>query len=330
MHEPFLLKPAYKDYLWGGRRLKDDFGKDTDISPLAESWECSTHPDGESSVASGKHRDMLLSQVMRENPEYAGTHPQSHGFPPGQLPVLVKLIDASEKLSVQVHPSDRYACEHEGGQPGKTEMWYVLDAGNDTELAYGFLHDMDRGLLERAVADGTVLAHLQYVRVKKNDVFFLSAGTVHALGAGALVAEVQENSNLTYRLYDYGRTDKHGNVRELHIQKALDAANLKAETQPRPPMRVLRYKPGFAAELLCRCRYFQAERILLNTERVRGMAGLQTGAGTFNVLLCMEGCGTLYWDGGMIPFFKGDSIFVPAASVLCRLHGKAQLLRVGC
>ncbi len=330
MHEPFLLRPAYKDYLWGGRRLKDDFGKDTDLSPLAESWECSTHPDGESTVAGGRHRGMPLSQVMMENPGYVGSHPLSHGFPPGQLPVLVKLIDASEKLSVQVHPSDGYAREHEGGQPGKTEMWYVLDAGKETELAYGFLHDMDPGTLERAAADGTVPAHLQYVRVKKNDVFFLRAGTVHALGAGALVAEVQENSNLTYRLYDYGRTDKNGRARELHVQKALDVADLKAGIQPRQPMRVLRYEPGFAAELLCRCRYFQTERILLNTERVRGMAGLQTGEGTFNVLLCTDGCGVLCWNGGMIPFFKGDSIFVPASSVLCRLHGKAQLLRVGC
>ncbi len=330
MNEPFLLGPAYKDYLWGGRRLKDDFGKDTELTPLAESWECSTHPDGESTVLGGRHDGEPLSKVMEGNPGYMGRHPLSLGLPPGQIPVLVKLIDASERLSVQVHPSDDYAREHEDGKPGKTEMWYVLDATEGAELACGFLHDMDRGLLERAAADGTVLNHLQYVEVRKNDVFFLKAGTVHALGAGTLVAEVQENSSLTYRLYDYGRTDRDGRRRPLHIRKAVEAADLRAAGQPRQPVRVLRYEPGFAAELLCRCRYFQTERILLNTERVRGMAGLQTGDGTFNVLLCTDGCGVLYWDGGMIPFFKGDSIFVPALSVLCRLHGKAQLLRVSC
>ena len=330
MNEPFLLRPAYKDYLWGGRRLKDDFGKETDLSPLAESWECSTHPDGESTVFGGRHNGEPLPQVVKENPGYMGTHPLSHGLPPGQIPVLVKLIDASERLSVQVHPSDSYAREHEGGRLGKTEMWYVLGAGKDAELAYGFLHDMDRDTLEKVTADGTLLNHLQYVGVKKNDVFFLPAGTVHALGAGILVAEIQENSNLTYRLYDYGRTDRAGRTRPLHIREALEAADLRAAVHPRQPMRVLRYEPGFAAELLCRCRYFQTERILLNTERVRGMAALQTGDGTFNVLLCTDGCGVLYWDWGMIPFFKGDSIFVPASSVLCRLHGKAQMLRVSC
>ena len=330
MNEPFLLRPAYKDYLWGGRRLKDDFGKETDLSPLAESWECSTHPDGESAAAGGKHDGEPLSRIMKENPGYMGRHPLSHGLPAGQLPVLVKLIDAAERLSVQVHPSDEYAREHEGGRQGKTEMWYVLDARKDTKLAYGFLHDMERGVLEKAASDGTVLNHLQYVEIRKNDVFFIGAGTVHALGAGALVAEIQENSNLTYRLYDYGRTDRDGRQRPLHIRRALEAADLRAAVQPRQPMRVLRYEAGFAAELLCRCRYFQTERILLNTERVRGMAGLQTGDGTFNVLLCVDGCGVLYWEAGMIPFFKGDSIFVPASSVLCRLHGKAQMLRVSC
>ena len=328
MNEPFLLRPAYKDYLWGGHRLKDDFGKNTELEPLAESWECSTHPAGESTVFGGKHDGEPLSKVMKENPGYMGWHPMSHGLPSGQLPVLVKLVDAAERLSVQVHPSDAYASKHEGGQFGKTEMWYVLDAKKDTELAYGFLYDMDREKLERAVMDGTVLNHLQYVGIKKNDVFFIGAGTVHALGAGALVAEVQENSNLTYRLYDYERMDRNGRRRPLHIQKALEVADLRAALRPRQPMRVLKYEPGFAEEFLCRCRYFQTERILLNTERIRGMVGLRTGDSAFNVLLCVDGCGVLYWDGGMIPFFKGDSVFIPASSVPCRLHGKAQLLRV--
>ncbi len=330
MNEPFLLRPAYKDYLWGGRRLKDDFGKETELSPLAESWECSTHPDGESAAAGGRHGGMPLSEILRENPGYLGRRSLSYGLPAGQLPVLVKLIDAAEKLSVQVHPSDAYAREHEGGQLGKTEMWYVLDAEKGAGLACGFLHDMNRETLERGIADGTILNHLQYAEVKKNDVFFIRAGTVHALGAGALVAEVQENSNLTYRLYDYGRTDRTGRPRELHVKKALEAADLHAAAPPGQPVRVLRYGPGLAAELLCRCRYFRVERILLNTERIRGMAPMRTDDGTFNVLLCTDGCGTLLWESGMLPFFRGDSIFVPASSAACRLHGKAQLLRVGC
>ncbi len=135
INEPFLLKPAAKDYLWGGTRLNDDFAKNIDMEPLAETWECSTHPDGVSTVASGRHKGALLSEVLAAHPSYLGTHPE-----PGGLPILIKLIDAKKDLSVQVHPDDAYALSHENGQRGKNEMWYVLDAAKDAALLYGFHH----------------------------------------------------------------------------------------------------------------------------------------------------------------------------------------------
>lgn len=326
--EPFLLKPAGKDYLWGGNRLNDDFSKEIDLQPLAETWECSTHPDGPSTVASGRFSGRLLIDVLREHPEFLGSHPQTEN---GDLPVLIKFIDAKRDLSVQVHPSDAYAKEHENGQRGKTEMWYVLDTVGDANLIYGFNRPIDKETLKKSLLNGTVEQYLQHVKIHKDDVFYIESGTVHAIGAGALIAEIQESSNLTYRMYDYGRLDKNGNPRQLHIDRALDVARLDGGEAPRQPMRVLKYTPGCASELLCRCKYFVVERLLINTERIRQMASFATADNSFQVLLCIDGCGVAFPENGeALPFFRGDCLFVPANSVPIRLHGRAQLLKVSC
>ena len=323
-NRPFLLRPCGKDYLWGGSRLNDDFSKNIDMEPLAETWECSTHPDGPSVVASGEFSGRALPDVLREHPEFLGTHPGTRG----ELPILIKLIDAKKDLSVQVHPTDEYARQHENGQRGKTEMWYVLDAARDASLIYGFRRRVDKDVLKKSIAAGTVEKYLQKIPVKKDDLFYVEAGTVHAIGAGTLIAEIQENSNLTYRLYDYGRTDRAGKKRELHVEKALDVANLSASREPRQPLRVLKYSPGCASELLCRCRYFEVYRMLINTERCRGLVSYQADGDSFRVLLCTDGCGSLYFEDEGFRFFRGDCIFVPACSVELLLHGNAQFLSV--
>jgi mannose-6-phosphate isomerase len=323
MYKPFLLKPAAKDYLWGGSRLNDDFNLGVDIDPFAEAWVCSTHPDGESTTLNGEP----LSRVLKSHPEYMGTH--AAAVADGQFPILIKLIDAKSDLSVQVHPDDEYARIHENGSLGKTEMWYILDARPGAGLIYGFSRNVKEDEVRNAISDGTVDKMLNFVPVKKNDLFYIESGTVHAIGAGCLIAEIQESSNLTYRLYDYNRTDKSGNPRPLHVDKALKVANLKSSMTPRQPMRVLKYENGAASELLTRCKYFQVERVLLNTEG-RKMPEFQTGDNSFHALLCVDGCGVLLGEDTDIPFFKGDCIFVPANSVKLRLHGRAQLLNVSC
>ena len=324
---PFLLSPAGKDYLWGGTRLRDDFRKDLLMEPLAETWECSTHPDGLSVAASGVHAGRTLKEVLELHPEYLGTHPD---YQDG-LPILIKFIDAREDLSVQVHPDDDYAARHENGSLGKTEMWYIVDTEKDARIAYGFCHDMKREALEKSLRDGSVEKYLQRVKVEKDDVFFISSGTVHALGAGTLVAEIQVCSNITYRLYDYGRIGKDGKQRPLHIDQALETANLSGSDRPRQPMRVLKYRKGIAMELLCRCSYFQVERMLVNTEHCREMAQYQTQENSFQVFLCLKGCGSLFMENSQyLNFFKGDCIFLPARSVPVKIHGNAQLLVVGC
>lgn len=322
---PFLLRPAAKDYLWGGSKLNDDFNLNIDISPFAEAWVCSTHPDGPSALASGK----LLIDVLREHPEYLGEHPIQTMEGKIELPILIKLIDANKNLSVQVHPDDEYAAVHENGSLGKSEMWYVLDAKPGAKLVYGFSHDVKEARIRKSIETGKIEKYLNYVKVHKNDVFYIEAGTVHAIGEGTVVVEVQESSNLTYRLYDYNRVGADGRKRELHVDKALEVANLKSSATPRQSQRMLKYKNGCASELLTRCKYFQVERLLLNTEG-RKLPEYKTAANSFHALVVIAGCGVVFGDGFSINFFKGDCIFVPAESADMRFLGTAQILDVSC
>lgn len=322
-NRPLMLRPSGKDYLWGGSRLNDEFEKNIDISPLAETWECSTHPDGPSYIVGGEYDGMELVEVIRLHPEYLGAHPQSDG----ELPILIKFIDAKKDLSVQVHPTDEYAEKYENGQLGKTEMWYILDASKDAKLVYGFRYNTDEETIRKAIAEGKVMRYLQQVPVKKDDLFFIEAGTVHAIGEGCLIAEIQENSNLTYRLYDYDREDKYGNKRELHIDKAMSVSNFRSSIEPKQPLRVLKYRQGVASELLCRCKYFEVYRMIVNTER-RQVVHYRADEVSFRVLLCVNGCGTIGFENESMNFYKGDCIFVPADSVELSIHGKAQFLDV--
>ncbi len=322
-NKPFLLRPIGKDYIWGGNRLNTDFNKNIDLSPLAETWECSTHPDGTSIVANGEFEGLTLTEVIKRHPEFLGTNAKS-----GKLPILIKLIDAAKDLSVQVHPDDEYAMLHENGSLGKNEMWYVLDADEGATLIYGFNHDIDKDMLKTGLENGTVEKYLQKVKIHKGDVFFINAGTVHAIGAGALIAEIQQSSNLTYRLYDYDRIDKDGKKRQLHIDKALDVINLKSSASPKQPMRVLKYRKGCASELLCRCKYFKVERWLINADSDAPCIAMTTG-NSFIAGLCIDGNGKLtYGDGESFEFAKGDCIFAPANSAELNLSGKCEILQV--
>ena len=319
--EAMLLTPAYKDYIWGGTRLKTEYGKKTDTMPLAESWECSVRPEGPSVVASGEYKGQLLSDVLRNHPEFMGTKAMDSGFP-----VLVKFIDAEQDLSVQVHPDDDYAGVKED-QKGKTEMWYILDAKPGAELICGLKHDVTPEQLKIAIEEGTLSKHLLRVKVQKGDVFHIPAGTVHAIGAGVLLVEIQENSNVTYRLYDYNRTDKNGNKRELHIDKATQIMDMTARKDVRQKPRFIRFYPGASREILSRCRYFDTERIMVSMGF--SFSVLET---SFQVLLCTEGNGGIICDDMDKPlrFKRGDCIFIPAGAGRCNVLGQAELIKVRC
>ena len=317
---PILLAPSGKDYLWGGNRLKTEYGKDIELTPLAETWECSVHPNGPCYAISGEHKGMTLAEIIKMHPEYVGNKNT-------QIPVLIKFIDAAKDLSVQVHPSDEYARKYENGQNGKTEMWYVLEAKEGAKLVWGFEHKVTKEILEKDITDGTLQNDLHYVPVHKGDVFLIESGTVHAIGEGILLAEIQENSDLTYRLYDYNRRDKDGNLRELHFDKAVKVLNMNpiGDTSQKP--RYVRYFYGCSRETLCRCKYFETEKIQVT----KGFS-FSVMKNSFQVLLCTDGEGGLETDGSNRPlrFEKGSCIFLPAGLGRCHVIGECDLLKIRC
>ena len=323
LNKPFLLKPSGKNYLWGGNRINDDFTRDLNMKPLAESWECSTHPNGPSYVASGEYEGRTLREVIQKHPDYLGIRSESKG----DLPILVKLIDAYDDLSVQVHPDDKYAKTNENGQSGKTEMWYVLDASDDAHIIYGLNTSVSKKTMREALDTDSVEKLLKRIPIEKDDIFIIPAGTIHSICKGALIAEIQENSDLTYRLYDYNRIDKYGNRRELQIDKALDVADLTALETPKQPLRLLKYRPGVASELLARCKYFEVHRMIVNTELKQKVA-YQSDEMSFRVLLCISGCGIIRFDNETLDIYKGDCVFVPADSMELLIHGQLQFLDI--
>ena len=313
---PLFLSPVGKDYLWGGERLKTEYGKKIELNPLAETWECSAHPDGPSVVINGKLAGKTLIEIFNEYPEYLGTKCKiGDGFP-----ILIKFIDAAKNLSVQVHPDDAYAKKYENDK-GKTEMWYILDAKDGAELVYGFEHPMDIETLKIAIEEGNLLKHLHKEKVYKGDVFYIPAGTVHAIGEGILLAEIQESSNLTYRVYDYDRIGPDGKKRELHFKKAVNVMNMKPFRNIRKKRRLIRYYPGCSREVICRCQYFEAERIQCSKSFEFSVMNE-----SYQVLLCLEGDGKIQ----DMSFKKGQCILLPAGLGRVKIFGDTELIKVRC
>lgn len=317
--EIMKLIPSGKDYLWGGTRLKDEYGKKIDMTPLAESWECSVHPDGPCYVTNGRYKGKTLKEVLEEHPEYVGTKAN------GEFPILAKFIDAKKDLSVQVHPDDEYARENEKDN-GKTEMWYIIDADEGASLIYGFKHKVSKEILERAIEKGELGKHLQKVEVHKGDLFFVPAGTVHGIGKGILLAEVQESSNVTYRVYDYDRVDKHGKKRELHFDKAIQVMDMGIAPDIKQKKRLVKYYPGCSRELLCRCKYFETERIQVT----KGFS-FSVMENSFQVLMCLDGYGQVEVDEDKpVRFSKGETVFLPAGIGRCMIIGDTTVLKIRC
>lgn len=320
IRKPFLLSPAAKDYLWGGSKLKEDYNKNIDINPLAETWECSTHPDGPSIIASGSFEGLTLAQLVHLYPEILGEKNQKYN----DLPILVKLIDAKEKLSVQVHPDDEYAFKYENESLGKTEMWYVLDADSDANIVYGFNSVINKRIFKNAVKEKKTEKYLNKVGVKKGDFYCINPGVVHAIGSGVVIAEIQENSNLTYRIYDYNRLDKNGKERELHIDKALDVINYSYTGISNNKMKLVKYEKNCSKELINRCKYFEVWKYSIDNKNI----DIITNEKYFSVILCIDGKGTLSFKDGKIDFLKGSCIFIPANSVGLILSGKCEFLKI--
>lgn len=312
---PLLLKPAIKDYLWGGTKLKTDFGFETEKEIAAEAWMLSCHKDGMNIVLNGEHKGKTLNEVLEIWGESAlGNNAEKFSY----FPILIKLIDAKQKLSVQVHPDDEYALANEG-EFGKTEMWYIVDCEPDAKLAYGFKKNINKAQFEKRIKDNTLDEVINYVPVKKGDVFFIEAGTLHAIGEGILIAEVQQNSNTTYRVSDYGRLGADGKPRELHIEKAIEVTNLKTPNIPYGDIgRVIVNNKNTIKELAV-CDKFFANLLELNTQ-----IELYSPE-SFVSLIVLDGNVSIKWSDSEIIAKKGDSVFVPAC-LKAVLSGQAEIL----
>ena len=298
-YEPLRLKPCLRSYLWGGTRLREEYHK-TGEGVIAESWELSVRADGQTYIDSGERCGESLADVLRADPVgMAGTR---CGVAP--FPLLIKLIDAQKDLSVQVHPSDASACREKGEQ-GKTEMWYVVDCEPESTLFLGFSRAVTPDELRQRAQDGTICEVLNRVSVCPGDVFFVRPGTVHAIGAGILVAEIQQNSDTTFRVYDYNRLGADGKPRQLHLDRAIEVMNCAPAQGAADTL--LPCPPDGVQEVLT-CEYFRVRRA-----EVKRRIDLSTEGGSFTHLMCVRGGGDILCGGRNYPFRQGDSYFLPAA-----------------
>ncbi len=281
------LNPVYKDYLWGGNRLKSLFNKDFDGDIAAESWELSCHKDGESVIEGGSHDGETLSHYLENiNPSALGRN-----NPKGELPILIKFIDSRQALSIQVHPNDDYArAFHDNG---KTEMWYIVAAEPDAYLYYGLKNEISKEEFARRIEDGTLAEVLQKIPVKKGESYFIEAGTIHAIGAGIVIAEIQQSSNLTYRVFDYNRTDANGNKRPLHIEQALDVTELS------PAKNFIR-----AGDVIADCDYFTVKERELSGKNIHIVDDQ-----SFLAIVIISGSGSINGK----EFRSGDTFFIDAS-----------------
>jgi len=260
---PMLFRPVLKDYIWGGRRLAD-FGRELpDDKQIAESWEIAAHEDGMTVVENGVYAGKTLQAVLDLLGKDLVGEMNDWALKLGKFPILVKLLDANERLSVQVHPVDSYAREHESGELGKTEMWVVLEADPEAAIIYGLSKKVSPEILRKAIRTGNLGDYLNKVRIQRGDHVCVPAGTLHAILAGAVVAEIQQNSNVTYRVYDWNRVGDDGEPRELHVEKALDVINYSQVGCALPEPEVIETNQAYSRQRLCHNKYFTTERLII-------------------------------------------------------------------
>ena len=318
---PLKMKPFFKTCIWGGNALQTKYHKEIVSDHTGESWEIAAHPNGSSTVDQGIYAGLKLGEVVRLlGRRLTGSYVNSVYH--DTFPLLVKFLDCNDKLSVQVHPDDAYAQKHENGGLGKTEMWYILDAKPGARLVYGFKQDMTRERFRQAIKQGTLDTILNYVDVKAGDCFFIKSGTVHALLEGLLVAEIQQNSDTTYRVFDYNRCDAAGMQRQLHIEPSIAVATLSSSRGSEHVCPVRIDAGDNLCERLASCRYFETERW-----QVSYSAQFETDEQSFVMLLFYEGSGTIRFSGGCVGFSAGDSFVVPAYLGAYQIAGKCGFLK---
>ncbi|WP_281324235.1 type I phosphomannose isomerase catalytic subunit [Flavobacterium sp. IMCC34518] len=313
---PLRFEAILKERIWGGEKLKTILNKPITSNITGESWELSTVEGDVSVIANGEYKGKALSELINEFPnEILGTVVYKRFG--SQFPLLFKYLDAREDLSIQVHPNDELAKKRHNSF-GKTEMWYIMQADDDARIIVGFKDNSNPEEYLKHLKDNTLVSILDDVKVKPGDVFFLETGTVHAIGAGLLVAEIQQTSDITYRLYDFDRKDANGNTRELHVDLALDAINYKKVNTNKEYFKEVNQSNNIVA-----CPYFTTNFIPLENDKKVENTGL-----TFTVYMCIEGAFEIEYDAVTYSYRKGDTVLVPAAMKSYDLRGKASILEI--
>jgi mannose-6-phosphate isomerase len=313
---PLQFEPILKERIWGGTKLKTDLNKPIVSNITGESWEISTVENDVSVVANGAYQGKSLNEVIEEFPEeLLGT--KVYAAFGKQFPLLFKYLDAREDLSIQVHPNDALAQKRHHSF-GKTEMWYVMQADKDAQLIVGFKEKESPESFLQSMHDKTLLTILDHKKVHQGDVFLLDTGTIHAIGAGILIAEIQQTSDITYRIYDFDRVDAKGNQRELHLDLVLEAINYNVVEAERAYTK----KENVSNEMV-HCTYFTTNILPLN-----GTVNVHKIPTSFTVYMCVEG--EFQWSNHdeIYSYKKGDTLLVPAALTDFQLSGQATLLEI--
>jgi mannose-6-phosphate isomerase len=313
---PLTFEPIYKERIWGGTKLKDYLNKSFDSNQIGESWELSTVTHDVSVVSNGEFAGLNLNELIEKYPvEILGANSiEKFGL---EFPLLFKFLDAKEDLSIQVHPNDELAKQRHNSF-GKTEMWYVMQADENARLVVGFKNKTNQHDYIKHLEDKTLVDILNETPVEKGDAFFLETGTVHAIGAGVLIAEIQQTSDITYRLYDWDRVDVYGNGRELHNDLAVDAINYE-ETNTK-----IQYKNKTNQSVnLVECPFFTT-----NILEVSGNFNWKKKKESFTVLMCTEGNFVLVAPNSKSEFKKGDTVLIPAIIEEFQIIGETSLLEI--
>lgn len=313
---PMLLTPVPKEIIWGGDRLKKEYGKTAPFDKIAESWELSVRDGAMCTIANGEYAGRSLGYYIAAD-KLSALGKNSAGY--DRFPLLIKFIDAADRLSIQVHPDNEYSLAHEG-ELGKTEMWYVVAAEEGAQLVYGLKDGCTKEDFARAVREDRTEEMLNFTPVHAGDVFFIPAGQVHAIGAGILIAEIQQNSDITYRVYDYKRRQADGSLRQLHTEKAIDVIKLRTEDE----INDIRfsYSCEDGGEVLASCDYFTVRRY-----SVDGDVTLHAGDDSFVSVIVLESeDGGITFGGETEPIRRGESWFVPAGSGDFTVSGKTEII----
>lgn len=305
-----IIQPVFKERIWGGRHLKE-FGYEIPNDKTGECWGISAHENGPNMIVNGEHEGKTLKELWEENTGLFGVQTTD------KFPLLTKILDANDELSVQVHPDDAYAQVHENGELGKTECWYIIDCDEDAEIIYGH-NAKDKAELEKMIHEGKWSQLFNSIKVKPGDFFYVPSGTVHAIGKGIRILETQQNSDTTYRIYDYDRTDKDGHKRELHIDQSIDVISYN-EDNSGTEAEVTEVQ-GNVIRTYISNSFFTVKQLLIEDHYE------YTKQQDYTLMSVLSGEGTLTADGQVYTIKKGDHFILTTEDKEIKLQGKLDII----